>query len=213
MANDKIKRLTVVGLTALAIPLSFIATRYPEELILQHVPTVVGLLLLTGSVVWFHPSRLSFDCCIAFLWIHLIGARWIYSFVPYDDALRFVAGFTLSDLFGWERNHYDRMVHFMSGVLGLPPVSEFLQSFCRVRPAAAAILAMACVLAIGAVYEVLEWQIAVAFSPAMAEAYNGQQGDIWDAQKDLALAWLGAVLTLPLIFRWAPASAKGHSDV
>ena len=202
------QRLVLIGLTALAIPLSFVSAPYPSELILQHIPTVVGLTLLAVAVVRFRPSATSVYCCLAFLWIHIVGARWIYSFVPYDDLCQALTGHTLSEVFEWERNHYDRMVHFASGALGLPPLSELLQSFCRLRPAPAAFLAMTSVLAIGAAYEILEWQIAMTFSPEMAEAYNGQQGDAWDAQKDLALAWLGAIMMVPVITRWKPESIK-----
>lgn len=194
----------LIALTGLAVPLSFIAAPYPNELILQHVPTVLGIALLGIAMTWFRPSSLAINCCLLFLWLHLIGARWIYSFVPYDGVAQWLTGHTLTETFGWQRNHYDRLVHFASGVLGLPPLSHLLQSTCQLRSFAAAFLAMTCVLAIGAAYEVLEWQIAVAFSPTMAESYNGQQGDPWDAQKDLALAGLGAVLTIPLIMRWEP---------
>lgn len=145
-------------------------------------------------------SGLSFACCISFLWLHLIGARWIYSFVPYDDVAVSIFGQSISESFGWQRNHYDRLVHFASGLLGLPPIAEALRRRCGIQPFAAACLAMACVLAIGAAYEVLEWQIAITMSPAMAESYNGQQGDVWDPQKDLALAWIGAIVAMPLVF-------------
>jgi putative membrane protein len=189
-------------MVALAVPLSFVEAPYPEELVLQHVPTLVGVVLL-GFVVWrFQPSRLTIACCLAFLWIHIIGARWIYSFVPYDDWSRQWLGFSISETFGWKRNHYDRLVHFASGLIGLPPISELLQWTCKIRPLHAAILGIACVLAIGAVYEILEWQIAMVFSPEIAESYNGQQGDIWDPQKDLAIAWLGAIIAAGALFRW-----------
>ncbi|WP_417730117.1 DUF2238 domain-containing protein [Rosistilla oblonga] len=202
------RRLRIIGLivTAAAIPLSFVAAPYPNELVLQHIPTAVGIGLLTVAVIRYHPSRSSYICCLTFLWLHIIGARWIYSFVPYDDAVKMITGHTISETFGWQRNHYDRLVHFASGALGMAPISHLLQSWCRIAPAAAAILAMACVLAIGAAYEILEWQIAMLFSPEMAESYNGQQGDIWDAQKDLALAWLGAVVVIPMIYRWNPTA-------
>ncbi|EMI57871.1 hypothetical protein RSSM_00685 [Rhodopirellula sallentina SM41] len=204
-------RLLAIIATGIAIPLSFIGADYPNELVLQHVPTVAGVAMLVIAVVRFHPSSLSLGCCIAFLWLHLIGARWIYSYVPYDEAMQFLTGHTLSDLFDWRRNHYDRLVHFASGCLGVPPLSEFLQVFCRATPLAGACLAVVCVLAIGAAYEVIEWQIAMTFSPAMAESYNGQQGDIWDAQKDLALAWIGAMIALPFFYRWEPSSISNSA--
>ena len=65
-------------------------------------------------------------------------------------------------------------------------------------------MAVASVLAVGAVYEVIEWQIAIAFSPTQAEAYNGQQGDVWDPQKDMAMAGFGSILAAVFLFRWSP---------
>ncbi len=181
----------------MAIPLSFVGTPYQQELVLQHMPTLFGICLLAVAVSRFQPSTTAFVCCVAFLWLHLIGARWIYSFVPYDDVAMALTGSTLSEQFGWERNHYDRLVHFASGLLGLPPIAEFLQCFGSVPSRWAVGLAVACVLAIGAVYEVLEWQIAITLSPSAAEAYNGQQGDVWDPQKDLLMALLGSLVCLP----------------
>lgn len=133
-------------------------------------------------------------CLLGFLWLHLIGARWIYSYVPYDQWTEWLTGQTLSAWMGWERNHYDRLVHFASGVLFVPPVEELLQRSGLQGRWLAAFLSISVVLAIGAAYEVAEWQVAVIFAPEYAEAYNGQQGDLWDPQKDLALAGLGAVL-------------------
>lgn len=188
----------------MAIPLSFIDAPYPQELVLQHIPTSIGLVLLALAVVFVRPTGLSCFCILAFVWLHLIGARWIYSFVPYDALVKRVTGISVSDYFGWERNHYDRFVHFASGILGVLPASECLQRFANMRPLGAALMGISCVMAIGAIYEILEWQIAVTFSPAQAEAYNGQQGDIWDPQKDLALAGLGSLLSAGLVFRWSP---------
>lgn len=201
-----VRRWMVLCITALAVPLSFVAAPYPEELLLQHVPTVAAIAMLAVAIGWYRPSSLSFYCCAIFLWLHIIGARWIYSFVPYDTVIQRLTGVSISETFDFQRNHYDRLVHLASGVFGLPPISEMLQTFCKLRPAMAAILGLSCVLAIGAVYEIIEWQIAMQFSPEMAEAYNGQQGDVWDAQKDLTLALVGAMLTIPIIWRWSPAS-------
>ena len=201
-------RWLMLVLTAAMIPLSFVAAPYPEELVLQHIPTIVGIILLALAEFYFRPSRLSFVCVVAFLWLHIIGARWIYSFVPYDLFFKRLGGFTLSDTFGWQRNHYDRLVHLASGVLGVPPASEILQRTCGMWPRGASIMAVACVLSIGAMYEILEWQIAVSLAPAHAEAYNGQQGDVWDPQKDLAAALIGGMFAALVIGRRKPASQK-----
>lgn len=192
-------RLALIGLTLFAVMGSFVAAPYPSELVLQHVPTVLGICILTYAAIRYRVSNVAFGCSLAFLWLHIVGARWIYSFVPYDLWSKTLTGTTVSEIFGWERNHYDRMVHLASGVLGLPVLSELLQTNLRLRPLSSTVLAMVCVLAIGAAYEVLEWGIAMAFSPHMAESYNGQQGDVWDAQKDMALAWVGTILCFPLV--------------
>jgi len=197
-----------IAFTFFAIPLSFIDAPYPQELLLQHAATLLGLACLTGAVIFAAPTTLSFTCVLIFVWLHIVGARWIYSFVPYDDVARYIAGTSLSDYFGWDRNHYDRMVHFASGLLGVPPASELLQKFGAMRPFGAALMGIACVITIGAFYEILEWQIATVFSPAQAEAYNGQQGDIWDPQKDLTLAAFGALLSVGLMFRWTPGDPR-----
>lgn len=201
------QRLVLLAVTAAVVPLSFIGAPYPHEMMIQHVPTVAGIVVLAVAAVWMRPSALSFYSVLAFLWIHLLGARWIYSFVPYDQWVHAIAGFTLSDHFGWTRNHYDRLVHLCSGILGVPPASELLQRYGGMRPLGAAVMGIAAVLAVGAAYEIIEWQIAVTLSPAQAEAYNGQQGDVWDPQKDMALAGLGAVLACAALYRWRPNRA------
>jgi putative membrane protein len=195
-------RLLLIAFTTALVPLSFIKAPYPNELLLQHMPTVLGVVLLAVATAKFRPTTLSFACLMAFLWLHILGARWIYSFVPYDAWYHSLAGSTLSERFGWERNHYDRFVHLASGVLGVPPAAELLQRWCGLRPAHAAWLSIAIVLSLGALYEILEWIIAISFSAAQADAYNGQQGDLWDPQKDLALALLGAIVTAMSVCRW-----------
>lgn len=195
----------LVALTALAIPLSFLRAPYPSELVLQHAPTLVGIAALVVVMQRFGMSRLSFGCVLAFLWLHIIGARWIYSYVPYDELAEWLTGSTLSEWFGWRRNHYDRLVHFASGVLGAPIASEALQRVAGMKPRGAAVMSVAMVLAVGALYEIFEWQIAVLLAPSYAEAYNGQQGDVWDPQKDLALAGVGAAVSALLLQRWKVA--------
>lgn len=197
----------LIGLLLAAVPLSFIGAPYPQELVLQHTATLFGLACLVAAVVFTKPTKLSFVCVWIFIVLHIIGARWIYSFVPYDDLAEYLTGSTVSDYFGWQRNHYDRLVHFASGLLGVPPASELLQKYGGMRPLGATLMGISCIMTIGAGYEIFEWQIAVRLAPGQAEAYNGQQGDLWDPQKDMALALLGSVVSVVsagLLFRWSP---------
>lgn len=185
--------LLIAG-TLLATTASFWKAPYPAELKLQHLPTLIGLVLLTITVRKKWLGAGSVLCLLAFLWLHIVGARWIYSYVPYDDWFRTFTGQRLSERFGWSRNHYDRLVHFASGVLFVPPIREVVLRGGLTSRWGVSLIAISGVLAIGAIYEIAEWQVAVIFAPEYAEAYNGQQGDLWDPQKDLALAGLGALL-------------------
>jgi putative membrane protein len=121
-----------------------------------------------------------------FLILHTIGAHWTYSEVPIGDWAR--------DGFGLARNHYDRVVHFLFGVLMLRPIREI--GF-RGRPPgrfATFYFSVAGVALWSLLYEVLEWAVAAVVDPRAGTAYLGTQGDQWDAEKDMALATLGAVL-------------------
>jgi putative membrane protein len=73
-------------------------------------------------------------------------------------------------------------------------IREFLERRLALSRAASHVIAIGMIVASGTIYELLEWFIALALSPDAAEAYNGQQGDMWDAQKDMALALGGALV-------------------
>ncbi len=194
MPHTRSRLLILLVATLAATAASFWEAPYQSELRLQHVPTVVGLIGLWCVVETRWLSPVDVLCLLTFLWLHLIGARWIYSYVPYDRWAIWWCGTSLSDLCGWQRNHYDRLVHLASGVLFVPPVWEFVQRRGLTGSGVIAAVSVSVVLAIGAAYEILEWTISLLFAPAYAESYNGQQGDLWDAQKDLALAGAGALV-------------------
>ena len=194
MPETRSRLLMLLIGTLVAMGASFWEAPYPSELRLQHIPTVVGIIGLWGVVAKRWLSPLSVLCLLAFLWLHLIGARWIYSYVPYDSWATSLCGTSLSELCGWQRNHYDRLVHLASGVLFEPPVWEVVQRRGLTGSGVLAVVSVSVVLAIRAVYEILEWAISLLFAPAYAESYNGQQGDMWDPQKDMALAGVGAIL-------------------
>ena len=109
-----------------------------------------------------------------------------------------MTGTSLSDAFGWARNHYDRFVHFAFGALSVIPVVEIARRWGRLGPRGAALTVLGWVLAISCLYEIFEWLLTIVTAGETADRYNGQQGDIWDAQKDMALATLGAILVLAI---------------
>jgi putative membrane protein len=108
-------------------------------------------------------------------------------------------GARVTDYFGFERNHYDRLVHFCFGLLFAYPAWRMFEVRLGLRGIWPGGLTIAVVLAASAAYEIVEWAMAMTFAPDWAEAYNGQQGDAWDAQRDMALAGCGAILSLAVV--------------
>lgn len=159
------------------------------------------MLLLVAAPVLLRRWPLStpaLACIVAFFALHTLGGRYAYSNVPYDAWARALTGTSLSDAFGWSRNHYDRLVHFAFGALSVIPVAEIARRWGRLGPRGAALTVLGWVLAISSLYEIFEWLLTIVAAGETADRYNGQQGDIWDAQKDMALATLGAILVLPV---------------
>lgn len=186
----------LLALLAALLLLAQIAQPYPEVALLQHIPTLVFLLASPWLLRHWPLSTAALACIIAFLALHTLGGRYAYSNVPYDDWARALTGTTLSDAFGWTRNHYDRLVHFAFGALSVVPVAEIVRRWGGLTPRGATLAVLAWVLAISCLYEMFEWLLTIVAAGATADRYNGQQGDIWDAQKDMALATLGAILVL-----------------
>lgn len=182
-------------LTTLIMWASFWKAPYPREIWLQHIPTVAGLICLGWLIEGQRLRSSSVVCLLLFTGLHLIGARWIYSYVPYDRWCEQLVGVSISKQMGWSRNHYDRLVHFMSGVLFVPVAWDSIRRQGVSSLGLLVSLSVSVVLAIGAIYEILEWGVAMTLAPHYAESYNGQQGDLWDAQKDLALAGLGGIFS------------------
>jgi len=151
-----------------------------------------GLLLFSYRRFVF--SNLSYALFTVFLSLHLVGADYIHEHAPPGDWLQ--------TLFQVERNHYNRIVHFCFGLLMAYPFREILLRAAQVRPAWSYFLAVNCILAFSAFYELLEGIVASLVSPELGAAYLGTQGDSWDAQKDAFLALSGALLTMLLNRFW-----------
>lgn len=183
----------VVGTTAL-LAASFVRAPFLEYQALQHIPTVIALGVLAVVACRQALSDGALLAIVGFLWLHILGARYIYSYVPYDEWASRLCGVSLSAALGLGRNHYDRVVHFGYGLLATVPQVEVLRRRWRLPRGTAHGLSLALVLAVGAAYEIFEWGLAQVMAPDWAEAYNGQQGDAWDAQQDMACNGLGALV-------------------
>ncbi len=153
----------------------------------------IGMALSAKHFVF---SRISYSLIFVFLCLHIIGAHYTYSEVPYDAAWKSLTGSTLNSQLGLERNHFDRLVHFSYGLLLAYPLRELFLRVSEVRGFWGYFLPLDFTLATSALFELFEWAAASYFGGGLGVAYLGSQGDIWDAQKDMALAGLGALVTM-----------------
>lgn len=157
-------------------------------------------LLVFATVPWLihmylhRPlSNLSYVLIVLFYCLHTIGSHYTYAEAP--------IGYWVSDLFGIERNHYDRAVHFSFGLLLCYPLAELIQRNARPRGNWSLTFAVLVVCTFSLIYETIEWIVAVIVSPEASLAFLGTQGDVFDAQKDGALAALGAVIAALIAWR------------
>ncbi|HEX3127019.1 MAG TPA: DUF2238 domain-containing protein [Thermoanaerobaculia bacterium] len=187
---------SLLSTAAILLVLSCIGAPYPDQMYLQHIPTVIALAALAISSRRNPLSDAAFTCLVVFLMLHILGARYIYSYVPYDRWLRALIGTDLTSIFHFRRNHYDRLVHFAFGLLWVLPVWEVCIRYFKVPRRFAFYVAFEFVLAVSALYELFEWGLTMVLSPNDADAYNGQQGDLWDAHKDMAFAMVGSLVML-----------------
>jgi putative membrane protein len=200
----------MLGLLSVGVPLSMWGALYPSNTYLQVGPVILLLLVAVPALRKWPLTDASVGCMFAFLLLHLVGARWSYSFVPYDDALESLTGLTLNATFGFSRNHFDRLVHFSFGLLAVVPVQEIAKTYFKFSHRAAVYLALEFVLALSAVYEIFEWLLAVFMDAKSADAYNGQQGDMFDGQKDMLLAFSGAIVAALFAKREVLQDSQSH---
>jgi putative membrane protein len=195
LPRDPINRAFLVTFVTLWA-VSCIRVPYPKYFWLQHVPTVAVMITLVAAQNRLQISRWSYGLVLAFMLLHVLGARYLYSYVPYDAWSEWLFGVRITDRFGFTRNHYDRLVHFFFGLLIVIPSWRYARRFAGTRVWWSAVFAFSLIMAASALYEVFEWLVAIMMAPDWAESYNGQQGDMWDAQCDMALAAIGALLGL-----------------
>jgi putative membrane protein len=143
-------------------------------------------------------SRVSYTLIFLFLCLHEVGAHYSYAKVPYDEWFAAITGRTFNSLFDWERNHFDRLVHFLYGLLLAYPIREIFLRVVAVRGFWGFFLPLDLTMSTSMLFELVEWAAAEIFGGDLGQAYLGTQGDVWDAHKDMALASLGALLAMSL---------------
>lgn len=149
----------------------------------------LGFLFMTFKTYQFSDLSLLLICI--YLCLHVYGSKYTYAENPF--------GYWLMHQFDGSRNHYDRIVHFSFGFLLAYPMREMFLKWLKFPRWVSWVLPIEITLSVSAFYELIEWAVADVFFPAQGDAYLGTQGDIWDAQKDIFLAVVGAIIATSIV--------------
>ncbi len=168
--------------------------------ILEVAPALIGLGILAATYHKFTLSRLTYCLILLHCIVLMIGGHYTYAEVPLFD--------TIANWFGWERNHYDKLGHFVQGFVPACIAREILLRFNVVKNERwLSILVMSVCLAFSAFYELVEWWVALAVG-SDAESFLGTQGYVWDTQSDMFMALIGSAVFLLFFRKWQDSSIQ-----
>ncbi|MBP9757265.1 MAG: DUF2238 domain-containing protein [Candidatus Pacebacteria bacterium] len=184
-------RLTLVALFAVTWILTAISPLDRQTWLVENILVVLFACILILLARYFKLSDVSYTFITIFLILHLIGAHWTYSQVPF--------GYYLQDLIDAPRNMYDRAVHFSFGLLMAYPIREVFVRVTGAKGVWGYYFPLDIVLSFSAMYEIIEWLTAQIADPSTGIAFLGSQGDIWDTQKDMAAAGVGALIAVLVV--------------
>ncbi len=183
--NRFLQALSSLFLVALAASASMWVDWWLENLL---VFALIGLLAATYRRLAL--SELSYLLIFVFLCFHEWGATHKYADVPLGEWMK--------PFISTSRNHYDRVMHLLFGLTLAYPLREFFLRAAGARGVWAYVLPCEAALGLGAAYELMEAAVASMVSPQAGDAFVGMQGDMRDAQKDMALGLAGAIVTMAL---------------
>ena len=168
---------------------------------MEIAPVLIALPILVGTARRFPLTRMVFGLIVMHAVILIVGGKYTYAEMPVFNWIR--------DIFHLARNHYDRLGHFVQGFVPAMIIRELLlrRTGLARGPWLAAVIVLSC-LGISAIYELIEWQAAVILGSG-ADAFLATQGDVWDTQKDMALAGIGAIAALILLNRTHDRALEG----
>jgi putative membrane protein len=160
----------------------------------------IGVLMLTFKKFQF--CDLTYTFIFIYLSLHIYGAMYTYAENPF--------GYWLKDYFHFQRNHYDRIVHFSFGFMLAYPMRDFFINKMQFPNWVGWLLPIEITLSFSCLYELVEWAVADVLFPEQGVAYLGTQGDVWDAQKDMFMAFSGAVLITLLVMTIRKIAIKNY---
>ena len=191
--------LTLLALFGLWWIVLAIEPVFRKDWLLENMLVFIALPILVLTARRLRFSTFTYTCLFVFFSLHAIGAHYTYALVPYDEWFRALTGGTLNELLGFERNHFDRLVHFLYGLLIAPAAVEIFAHYGRYPRSWACLFPFLFMTSHACIYEVIEWGAAIVFGGDLGQAYLGTQGDIWDGQKDMAFAMAGSAITITLL--------------
>jgi putative membrane protein len=161
--------------------------KYPQDWLLENVL----VFFIFPFIIWMDKrhnySLLSIILLLLFASLHSLGTHYTYAEMEHFDGI--------TQFFGFERNHFDRLVHFLFGLLLFRILFEMITpGISSVKTALLYTFTM--IISISALYEMLEWFAAITFHPELGIAFLGTQGDVWDAQQDTLVAMIGALINM-----------------
>ncbi len=194
--KENVYPLTCLAIFLIAFAVGAYQPLYPQDWFLESILGLIAVILLVGTYKWFRFSNTTYTLLLIFLILQVIGSHYTYSETP--------IGFWLKDLFSLSRNHYDRLVHFLFGLLLYLPILELWQKLSnnKLKTLTNYLVPVFIIIAMGGVFEVIEWIVAIIVSPELGIAYLGTQGDIWDAQKDITVKIIGSLMAVTFFYNY-----------
>ena len=187
------QRLPLLLLTAYLVLFTLLALQPYDRAVwfAENLPIVLIAAALVLTRRWFAFSNTAYLMMAFLIFLHTIGGHYTFERVPFD---------WVTDLFGFSRNHYDRIAHFTVGFYAYPLAELLLRKRLVASRFVLFFFPVCFILAVAGVYEIFEWLYAVSADPGAGAAVLGSQGDVWDAQKDMLADGLGALAAMVLFF-------------
>jgi putative membrane protein len=184
----------LLGIFAIVLVWSAIRPHDYFTWLLEVFPALIGIVIVLATRKRFPLTTLLYTLLCIHAIILMVGGHYTYAEVPF--------GFWMQRAFGLARNDYDRIGHFAQGFVPAILSREILIRFGVVRRRGwLFFIVVSICLAISAAYELLEWSVSIA-TGSKGDAFLGTQGDVWDTQKDMLLALIGAIVAQLALSRW-----------
>jgi putative membrane protein len=188
-----------LGIFFICWVVTYINTTNRSNWFTENVLTTIFIVMLIFTYQKFKFSDLSYTLFFVYILLHIYGAEYTYAENPF--------GYWLKDALHVNRNYYDRIVHFSFGFMLAYPMRDYFKNYMQWPDWVCWVLPVEITMSFSAAYELIEWLVADVFYPEEGAAYLGSQGDIWDAQKDMGIAFGGAIICM-LLFKLIKAVGK-----